>query len=54
MASDYEVLTLKEVSEIFQVHQITLYKDGQGGQDSELSDRHRVAIAQGPVSPLDG
>jgi hypothetical protein len=54
MAVDAEVLTLEEVSELLRIHPSTLYKDDQAGQDSELPNRHRLAIPKAPASALDG
>jgi predicted DNA-binding transcriptional regulator AlpA len=54
MALDQEILTLKDVSELLQVHQSTVYKLAKEGKDSRLQDRHRLAIPNGVGSALDG
>lgn len=53
MAGDDEVLTVKEVSKNTPRSPRDGSQAGQEGEDSELSNRHRVAIPQGSVSALD-
>ena len=45
MASDHEVLTVKEVGEILHVHPSTIYKLTKQGKIPQLSGRHRLAIS---------
>jgi hypothetical protein len=46
-SADGEVLTTKEVCHLLRIHPSALLQADQAGQDSELPNRHRLAISNG-------
>jgi hypothetical protein len=52
IAVDAGVSAVKKVDDLLRVHPFT--KADQAGQNSELPNRHRLAIPKTPASALDG